>query len=69
MVQLVLTFCLLADAGSCVERRPVLDEVHGPAACLTAAQPVAAEFVRGHPAYRLAAWRCELGRRPAERAA
>jgi hypothetical protein len=35
---------------------------------LTAAQPIAAEFIRGHQAFRFASWRCEIGKR-AEKAA
>lgn len=68
MVQLVMTFCLLANNGSCIEQRPMLDGIHGPMGCLAAAQPLAAEFVRGHPAFRLVAWRCEIGK-PVEKSA
>ena len=60
MIELVLVYCLAADAKSCVERRPVLDDVSGPMACMTAAQPLAAAYLAEHPKYRLSTWRCEV---------
>ena len=68
MVQLVLTFCLVAHEGSCVEQRPALDDMPGVMGCLMAAQPLAADFVRNHPNYRFVSWRCEIGK-PPEKAA
>lgn len=68
MVQLVMLFCLAANDASCVERRPVLEDVLNPMTCMLAAQPMAARFVSEHPAYRFVSFRCEIGRRP-ERAA
>jgi hypothetical protein len=68
MIERVLVYCLAADAKSCVERRPVLDEVNGPMACMTAAQPLAAAYLAEHPKYRLSTWRCEIHNRK-ERAA
>ena len=63
MVQLVMTFCLLANHASCIVQRPMLDDAAGPMGCLTAAQPMAAEFLSGHPEYVLASWRCQIGQR------
>ncbi len=68
MVELVLVYCLAADASACVERRPMLDAVSSPMACLTEAQPLAAAYLAEHPKYRLSTWRCEIHNRP-ERAA
>lgn len=68
MVQLVMLFCLVANDASCIERRPVLDDLLSPITCIRAAQPIAARFVSEHPAYRLVSFKCEIGRRP-ERAA
>ncbi len=68
MVQLVLIYCLSKDALSCVERRPVLDLDPSPMACMMAAQPLAAQYLEEHPAYRLNSWRCEISNRR-ERAA
>lgn len=68
MVQLVMTFCLMANTASCIEQRPMLEDIRSAMGCMTAAQPLAAEFVRGHPAFRLASWRCEIGK-PVEKSA
>lgn len=68
VVQLVLIYCLSKDALSCVERRPPLDLDPSPMACMMAAQPIAAQYLEEHPAYKLSAWRCEISNRP-ERAA
>ncbi len=68
MVQLVLIYCLTKDTLSCVERRPVLDVAPSPMACMMAAQPVAAQYLEEHPAYKLASWRCEVSNKR-ERAA
>ena len=64
MVQLMLTFCLVADGTSCIEHRPILDGRTDLMNCLTLVQPLAAEFVRNHPAHRLASWHCEIGNGP-----
>lgn len=68
VVQLVLTFCLVANGASCIEHRPMMDGRTDIMSCLTLAQPLAAEFVRNHPAHRLTSWRREIGKR-AERPA
>jgi hypothetical protein len=39
-----------------------------PMACMMAAQPLAAQYLEEHPAYRLSSWRCEIRSRQ-ERAA
>jgi hypothetical protein len=64
VVQLVLIYCLSKDALSCVERRPVLDMAPSPMACMMAAQPLAAQYLEEHPAYKLTSWRCEISNRP-----
>jgi hypothetical protein len=63
VVQLVLIYCLIANANSCIEKRPVFDGVASVSGCMVGAQPTAAEFLREHPGYRLAAWKCEIGKR------
>ena len=68
MVQLVMTFCLVANSASCIEQRPMLEDVLSPMGCMAYAQPLASEFLRGHPAFRLTSWRCEIGK-PVERPA
>ena len=68
MVHLVLVFCLVSDGDVCLERRPVSEALSSLPGCVVTAQPTAAQFLREHSAYRLASWRCEVGR-PPERAA
>ena len=68
MVELVLTYCLLANAASCIERRPVPEEGFNPTSCMLAAQQLGAAYVAAHPAYRLTGWRCGAAKRR-ERAA
>jgi hypothetical protein len=33
-------------------------------ACMMAAQPLAAQYLEEHPAYKLTSWRCEISNRP-----
>jgi hypothetical protein len=68
LVQLVLIYCLTTNPAACIEKRPLIEDFGGFSACMVAAQPIAAEFVNEHPAYRLARWRCEIGK-PAEKGA
>ncbi len=68
MVQLVLVYCLMADAKSCVERRPVSEFPLTPMACMVNAQPEAANYLREHPAYQLTSFRCEINK-PVEKQA
>ncbi len=63
MVQLVLVYCLNSNIATCVERRPVLADIASPMACMMQAQPIAAEYLREHPAYTLTRFRCEMSNR------
>ena len=60
MVQLVLVYCLMADAKSCVEKRPITESPMTALSCMTSAQPMAIDFLREHPGYQLASFRCEV---------
>jgi hypothetical protein len=64
LVQLVLIYCLVSNASACVEKRPIFEGAASVAGCMVAAQPSAADFIREHPGYRLASWKCEIGKRP-----
>ena len=64
VVQLVLIYCLVGNATSCIEKRPIFDGVASVSGCMVAAQPSAADFIREHPGYRLQSWKCEIGKRP-----
>jgi len=70
LVQLVLTYCLVAEPMRCVDHRPISDPTSeaGLHSCVLGAQPEAARWLTEHPGYELRRWRCEMGRRE-ERAA
>ena len=68
MVQLVLVYCLMSDTKSCLEKRPMTEFPLTAMSCLVSAQPMAADFLREHPAYQLASFRCEINK-PQERQA
>jgi hypothetical protein len=46
----------------------MLEVTPSPMGCIMAAQPLAAQYLEEHPAYKLSSWRCEISNRP-ERAA
>ena len=62
MVQLVLIYCLMQDAKSCIEKRPVTEFPLTTMECMVSAQPIAADFLRDHPAYTLNSFRCEINK-------
>ncbi len=66
MVQLVLVYCLMADAKSCVEKRPMPEFPLSAMGCMVSAQPMASVFLRDHPDYQLASFRCEINK-PSEK--
>ncbi len=68
MIELVLVYCLRADPSACVEKRPMPEYPLSVMGCMVGAQPTALEWLRGHPEYVLASWRCEVNK-PAEKAA
>ncbi len=68
MVQLVLVYCLMSDARSCVEKRPMAEFPMTAMACMISAQPMAADYLRDHPAYQLNSFRCEVDK-PVEKQA
>lgn len=60
MIELVLVYCLRADATHCVERRDPLTEYLSVSACTTQAETMAGRYLAGHPKWMLAGWRCEI---------
>ncbi len=68
MIQLVLVYCLMPDNAACVEKRPMVEEPMSAMACMVQAQPMASDFLRSHPKYHLASWRCEIDK-PVEKQA
>ena len=68
MIQLVLVYCLMSDAKSCVEKRPVTEFPLTAMSCMATAQPTAIDYLREHPAYQLTSFRCEIDK-PVEKQA
>ncbi|HVJ54097.1 MAG TPA: hypothetical protein VM689_16640 [Aliidongia sp.] len=68
MIELVLVYCLVADADRCIEQRPVFEEPLSGMACMMTAQRVALQYVAEHPDYKLSGWRCELDKPRQDRA-
>ncbi len=68
MVHLVLVYCLMSDAKSCVEKRPYTEFPMSPMGCMVSAQPMAIDFLREHPKYQLSSFRCEINK-PVEKQA
>jgi hypothetical protein len=68
MVQLVLVYCLMSDAKSCVEKRPMTEFPMTAMSCMISAQPMAIDFLREHPRYQLSSFRCEIDK-PVEKQA
>jgi hypothetical protein len=56
------------DLKSCVEKRPVTEFPLTAMSCMVTAQPMATEFLREHPDYQLASFRCEINK-PVEKQA
>ena len=59
MIQMVLVYCMIENASVCVEDRPVYDQPISMNSCLSVAQEVAVDYVRDHPRWYFARWRCE----------
>ena len=64
MVQLVLVYCLVANAAVCREQRPVIDGGMSVMGCMVGGQQAGAAWVNEHPGWFLSRWRCEIGRPP-----
>jgi hypothetical protein len=60
MIQLVLVYCLIANANVCSESRPSFEDPLSLMGCMLNGQQTAATYVREHPQWRLSAFRCEL---------
>lgn len=60
MIDLIFTACLLAAPATCERKALTYDEPGlTPQLCSMAAQFRLAEWVNGHPKYRVTKWRCE----------
>jgi hypothetical protein len=61
MVQLVVVYCMIANANVCTEKRPMFEQPLSLMACITSGQETAATYVKDHPQWRMAKFRCEVG--------
>ena len=63
MIRIIATLCALAAPSDCHDQivaTAAATDVASASSCLIG-QPQLAAFMRDFPAYRLAAWRCEIG--------
>jgi hypothetical protein len=60
VIQLVIVYCLVANASTCIEDRPVFEQPLTPMSCMMNAQFVGQQYVNAHPDWRMARWRCEV---------
>ena len=59
MIELVIVYCLVGDPKQCQEQRPLFEQPLTPMSCLMGAELTAADYVKEHPTWKLAGWRCE----------
>jgi hypothetical protein len=59
MIELVIVYCLAANASQCIERRTPMESAL-PMACIRAGQMQAATFLRDHPKWTASRYRCEV---------
>jgi hypothetical protein len=60
MIELIIVYCLVTDAKSCVEKHVPMEDFPNPTACVMSAQQRAQEYLAEHPKYKLERWRCEV---------
>jgi hypothetical protein len=60
MIELVLVYCMVADPSRCMEQRPAFEDPLSPAACMMSAERLAVDYVKDHPDWQFARWRCEI---------
>jgi hypothetical protein len=56
MIEIVMTFCLIAAPSDCRKERIAFEG--SLLACATAGQFAAAEWIATHPRWRVSEWRC-----------
>ena len=59
MVELVLIYCVIGKPNQCIEQRPTFEQPLTAMSCMMSAQFTAADYVKVHPSWQLASWRCE----------
>jgi len=61
MIELVLVYCMVADASVCTESRPMFEDELTMISCMLTGQQAGAAYVREHPKWQLSGYRCEIG--------
>jgi hypothetical protein len=59
VLQLVIVYCLVANANTCIEKRPTFEQELTQRSCMMNAELLGQQYVEEHPQYRLSGWRCE----------
>ena len=59
MVDLIITVCLLAHPGSCMDKHNLFQSEGSLAACMREAEPWMATWLQEHPNLRVVRFRCE----------
>lgn len=57
MIELVFVACLTASPATCEEHGLLYQDL-SPHTCVMGAQPALADWIAGHPDYRIARWTC-----------
>ena len=57
MIELIIVYCLVSDAKTCVEKHVPMEDFSNPVACIKGAQQRAQEYLHDHPKYKLTSWR------------
>ena len=60
MIQLVLVYCMVANATVCAESRPTFEDGLSLIGCIMNGQQTGAAYVREHPQWQLSRFRCEV---------
>jgi hypothetical protein len=60
VIELIIVYCLVSDAKTCVEKHVPMEDFSNPVACIKGAQQRAQEYLHDHPKYKLTSWRCEI---------
>jgi hypothetical protein len=68
MLELVIVYCMIGAPDRCVERGQIMQEGVSQIGCVTLGQMMGQEYLKTHPNWRLATWRCQDARRHEEHA-
>ncbi len=61
MIELLFVACLSTQPNVCEQRSLLYTDI-SPMTCMFGAQPALADWVEGHPNWRVASWKCRAVR-------